>query len=203
VSAATSRIAKHSSAKVEHYTPHDVIAAARSCMGGIDLDPASCSRANAEVVHADAYFSVHDDGLAQEWRGRVWLNPPGGTVRGMSLTKIWWAKLVQEWRALRVTEACFLAFNLEALQTTQFYGANYPGAMHRRMAMTDFPVCFPSKRLAFLYVDEGAGGRLKIGGGPTHANAIAYLGRRPEKFAAAFRSIGAIMMPLSDSFGGT
>jgi hypothetical protein len=202
VSAATSRIAKHSSAKVEHYTPHDVIAAARDCMGGIDLDPASCSLANAEVVHADAYFSVHDDGLAQEWRGRVWLNPPGGTARGMSLTKSWWAKLVEEWRALRVTEACFLAFNLEALQTTQIYGSRYPMGKHGRVSMPEVPVCFPSRRLAFLYVEDGSS-RLKVGGGPTHANAIAYLGRRPERFIASFRSIGAIMMPLSDSFGGT
>ena len=70
--------ARHSSSSVEWFTPPDVIEAARATMGGIDLDPASCARAN-ELVRAAKYFTKDDDGLRHPWHGaRVFLNPPGG-----------------------------------------------------------------------------------------------------------------------------
>ncbi len=64
-----------SSESNEWWTPEPYIEAARSVLGGIDLDPASCAQAN-ETVQAARYCGVADDGLKQEWKGRVWLNPP-------------------------------------------------------------------------------------------------------------------------------
>ena len=57
------------------YTPSCYTESARTVMGSITLDPASCAAAN-ETVKADAYYSIEEDGLSQPWYGNVWLNPP-------------------------------------------------------------------------------------------------------------------------------
>jgi len=55
-------------------------------LGCFDLDP--CSPINRPWETASRYFTQLDDGLAQEWSGRVWCNPPYGTE-----TKKWMKKL--------------------------------------------------------------------------------------------------------------
>src|SRR4029077_17573133 len=59
----------------EWFTPKEHIERARQCLGAFDLDPAMSVKAQ-EIVQAERFYTKRDDGLKQEWHGRVWLNPP-------------------------------------------------------------------------------------------------------------------------------
>lgn len=172
-------LAQHSSASVEHYTPQYVVDAAVRTMGDIDLDPASCEFAN-RTVKSREYFN--SDGLTRHWSGRVFLNPPGG--RGS--VKQWWCKLLKHYSARDVSQAVFLAFSLEFLQNGQVGECRSP---------TQFPICIPRKRIAFIGQD---GLEQK---NPTHANAIIYLPPFDNQlgtvatFRRAFAGIGDVLLP--------
>lgn len=56
----------------EWLTPPEIMAQ----LGHFDLDP--CSPINRPWATADKHFTVEDNGLAQDWSGRVWCNPPFG-----------------------------------------------------------------------------------------------------------------------------
>ncbi len=47
-------------------------------LGVFDLDPSAPKCRPWDM--AKHHYTVEDDGLAQEWRGRVWLNPPYGSA---------------------------------------------------------------------------------------------------------------------------
>jgi ParB family chromosome partitioning protein len=59
----------------ERYSPLWAIKGAKTVMGRIDVDPASCAAANSRV-RATTYYDSKMDGLAKPWRGRVFLNVP-------------------------------------------------------------------------------------------------------------------------------
>jgi phage N-6-adenine-methyltransferase len=68
----------------EWYTPPEVFDA----LGlHFDLDPCSPGEGRS-FVPAEAHYTKDDDGLAQEWTGTVWMNPPYG-----SQTPAWMRKL--------------------------------------------------------------------------------------------------------------
>jgi hypothetical protein len=58
----------------EWLTPPEIIQA----LGEFDLDP--CSPVNRPWPTAKNHFTVFDNGLLQTWFGRVWLNPPYGSI---------------------------------------------------------------------------------------------------------------------------
>lgn len=161
--ASNGRKAKHSSSSNEHYTPPEIVDAARNTMGQIDLDPASSAVANRHI-QASKIFTKKNDGLLQEWHGTVFLNPPGGLIGRTSSAKSWWYKLGNEYEAGRVTQAIFLGFSLEILQTSQVKPL---GPIPHT-----FPMCFPARRIEFLVLKNGV---LVPGKDPTHANVIVYL----------------------------
>lgn len=56
----------------EWLTPPEILAR----LGSFDLDP--CSPIGRPWSTATEHYTVDDDGLAQPWHGRVWMNPPFG-----------------------------------------------------------------------------------------------------------------------------
>lgn len=57
---------------VEWLTPPYII----EPLGPFDLDP--CAPIERPWPTAAHHFTIEDDGLAQDWEGRIWLNPPYG-----------------------------------------------------------------------------------------------------------------------------
>ncbi len=167
---------KHSSKSQDWYTPTSIIEASRSVMGSIDLDPASSYVANG-IVGATHYYTKEDNGLVMPWYGNIYLNPPGGKLKGQSIPKLFWKKLIY---SPRVTQAIFLAFSIELLQTSQL--SECPSAC-------DFIICIPERRLAFT---DATGKTIK---GNTHASAIIGYEVDHNAFAKHFRPFGSILLP--------
>ncbi len=70
--------AYHLANSAEWATPLEVVNAATTVLGSIDLDPASTFELNRDRVHATSFFDADTDGLSQNWQSRVFVNPPGG-----------------------------------------------------------------------------------------------------------------------------
>ncbi|MDH6310002.1 phage N-6-adenine-methyltransferase [Dysgonomonas sp. PFB1-18] len=56
----------------EWYTPKEII----ESLGVFDLDPATSIEAYNQNQSAKKIFTAKGNGLKQEWKGRIWLNPP-------------------------------------------------------------------------------------------------------------------------------
>lgn len=154
---------------IEWYTPMEYIEACRETMGGIDLDPASCKRAN-RVVKAEAIYTKEDSGLGKDWKGRVFLNPPFKA----DLAKAFVGKLCQHYRAGDVPQAILLTNNNT---DTQWW---------HQAAATCTAICFTSGRIPFYNpVGETAS--------PTNGHTLFYFGHEHERFTRRFVSFGTIM----------
>lgn len=159
------------SGNVEIFTPQNIIEAARECMGGIDLDPASCALAN-ERVKAARYFTKDDDGLSQLWASkRVWMNHPFSRIGN----KLWIDKAILEHREGRAESLCMICF------------ASTSEAWFRPLLA--FPQCFLSPRTNYL-LSDGAVYR-----GVTKGSVVTYMGPDLPAFARAFGKLGVVKVP--------
>jgi ParB family chromosome partitioning protein len=155
----------------EWHTPQDVIDAARDVLVTIDLDPASTEAAQ-RTVRAARYFTKEDDGLTQEWRGKVWLNPPYAQPEIANFVE----KLIDEYVAGRVSQAILLTHNFS---DTQWFHA---AARAARV------FCLTKGRVRFVDTD----GNLAS---PTNGQCFFYFGDRPHAFDARFCEIGFVVGP--------
>jgi phage N-6-adenine-methyltransferase len=165
----------YSSGDNEWYTPAEYIEAARTVMGDIDLDPASCEVAN-EVVQATTFYTVEDDGLAQEWAGRLWMNPP----YAQPLVTQFCEKLVRSYADGHVREAIVLVNN--ATETSFFHAL----ASHCSAA------CLPRGRIKFRHPE-------KDNAAPLQGQCVLYFGKVPATFCQEFERFGACWMPWDQS----
>ena len=155
----------------EWYTPLRFVELARSVMGGIDTDPASSAIAN-RTVRASKYFTADDDGRAQTWAGRVWMNPP----YAQPLMSDFAEAVASKFEGGEIDQACILVNN--ATETQWF----------QRMLSTASAVCFPKSRIKFIDPDGNASGA------PLQGQAIVYMGDEVTAFQDAFRGEGAVLV---------
>jgi phage N-6-adenine-methyltransferase len=74
-----------SSATDEWATPLSFFRTVALEFGPFDLDPC----ANADNAKAPRFFTREQNGLAQEWTGKVWMNPPYGRFIPDWMAKAW------------------------------------------------------------------------------------------------------------------
>lgn len=161
----------------ECFTPADWVRVARDVLGSIDLDPASNADAQ-RVVRAERFYTIDDDGLAQHWSGRVWMNPP------YSRPGPWVAKLLASYVAGDVIAAVALL------------NARTGSGWFRSLASHAWR-CEKSQRIRFWGPGTTAGGTGRMD------SCFFYLGLEPERFCAAFARFGHIVPPAAVTLGVT
>jgi hypothetical protein len=109
----------------EWLTPPEILAA----LGPFDLDP--CAPAERPWDTARIHYIARFSGLAQEWRGRVWCNPPFG-------------REAVKWLRKMVTHGNGIALIPARTETAMFYECVWDAAD---------AVCFIKGRPHFHYID--------------------------------------------------
>lgn len=166
----------HSSQSNEWYTPQPYIDAVHTVMGGIDVDPASCARAN-QVVQATTYYTLAENGFSKDWPGRVFLNPPYGfDEKGQSNAARWSRRLIYQYQAGVTLQAILL---VNAVPGNDWFGP-----------LWDYPICFTDHRIRF-YNPDGVSNQ------PTHSNAFVYLGEQVDQFDTVFSQFGVVAIRRS------
>lgn len=196
ISAAAHQLINQTSGEVEYYTPVEIIEAARRVMRGIYLDPASSAAAN-EYVFAQRIFTLKDNGLAQRWEGRVWMNHPFGRAETACLVGCtknhvhhnfdyhgnakWINKLESEYVAGNVIEACCITF--ACTSETWF------------QPLVKRPQCYLTPRTNYRLPD----GTVKKG--VSKGSVVTYFGNNLDRFAREYAPFGTIKIEYVPSAG--
>lgn len=155
----------NNSGQNEWYTPPEYIEAAREVFGHIALDPASSDKAQ-ETVRAAVYFTAENDGLAHDWFGPMWMNPP----------------YAQPLIGQFIDKACTTP-DLEAIVLVNNATDT---AWGQKLLTAAAAVCFPTGRVRFI---DPAGNA----GAPLQGQMLAYLGTEPDRFAEVFHGFGTVL----------
>lgn len=153
-------------------TPPEYIALAREALGTIDFDPASNEHAQT-VVLAETYLTKAEDGLRQDWSGKVWLNPP----YSHPLVEQFTGRLLAQYEEGDVEAALCLVNNATDTAWCQELLARCVAA------------CFVKTRIPFL---DATGRPVK---GTRQGQVFFYFGEDPEGFEVVFADVGAVMTP--------
>lgn len=175
VKAAAKPHVTNNSGEQDWYTPEVYLTAARKVLGDFDLDPASSDVAQ-RFVNAKTYFTKDDNGLVQDWRGTVWMNPPYGS----GIVEQFAEKLVDSLSSIK--GAVVLVNN--ATETRWF----------QLLANNSNAICFPSGRIKFL----DSTGEPK--NSPLQGQAFIYFGRRTKTFCKVFAEFGFVVNCESREF---
>jgi len=151
-----------SSATAEWNTPASIIQPILHVLGSIDVDPCSNSKNNPNIP-AKLHYTKEDNGLAQVWEGRVYMNPPYG--RDIAP---WVERLHNAYQTHSVTEAIAL---LPARTDTQWF-----------RVLRQYPRCFVIGRLKFGDAENSA----------PFPSMLVYLGENKGAFVREFSILGDI-----------
>ena len=142
-------------------TPELIIDKTVELFGEIDLDP--CSNTDFPNIPARTFFDKKTDGLNQNWHGKVYMNPPYGSV-----IKKWIEKVCDEFEKKNTTESIVL---VPSRTDTKWF----------RRTRT-YLKCFIWGRLKFSGNENCA----------PFPSMIVYLGKRESEFISTFSDIGDI-----------
>jgi len=154
-----------SNAGVEWGTPKKYVLPLSNTIGGFDLDPASGAE---PTPYADTRYTKEDDGLAQDWFGHVYLNPPYGREHNMD----WANKAYNE-----VPNCKSITALVPASTSTEWWQKYY--------AKADV-FCFVDTRIEFIGAGEN---------GASFANVICVFNSQnlPEQYFVELSRMGALM----------
>jgi len=158
----------------EWYTPSEYIVSAKEVMGEIDLDPASCEKAN-KIVGAKKIYTEETDGLDEKnkWAGKVWMNPPyDGKLIKLFASRYAEGVVSGKVTVEGITEGIVLVNN--ATETGWF----------AELVSVSSAVVFVTKRIRFIDTFGNASGS------PLQGQALIYSGDRPARFLKEFAKFG-------------
>lgn len=155
------------------YTPTFLTRLVREVFSGgvIDLDP--CSDCTGQsTVQATSFFTAEQDGLQHSWHGRVFVNPPFGTVGSQSHQSLFLDKALHEYQLGHTRETLLL---LKAAIGNAWF-----------LQVLQLPHAWLKERVAFGRPD----------GQPApanpHGSVAVYLGSNIEGFCSVFSAVACV-----------
>lgn len=175
---------------VNWYTPPKYIEMARTVMGSISLDPASCAVAQS-WINAKQYYGLDNalNGLQEGWYSNVWCNPP------FDNTALWLQWFYKQIAMSTINQAILLV------------NSNHGYKWYEQLWRT-FPVCCVEKRIEFItdynpveimygtatpyYINTYT---LQTKGQAKRGQTFAYYGDNVAAFYNIFKTIGRVIIP--------